>query len=420
MNPELKRLVYRILPLGLALALAGVACVQAGAGGAAPIPEKESAKALPFGNESADRDPAKISPSKPAPKKEKTKRAKKGKKKAKKGARKKKGGGGESKAALKLDPSEVLALQMRELREQRKDENAFIRRRNRITHWMDEAHKRCYCWMDNAVRQVDVKLLGEDDIPYNPELSTFRFRTLARVGGRSNEKESEIKVRFRADMALPGLEKKLHLYVDNAGRDSLPGMDPMKQESDTRLGLRTMFRSVKDSELHLGGGLRWHESNPVVYTALAWEWKQALGCGELRLVPRGYYYSDDGFGQTTTLTWTRPAGRKKLFQIRTAERSTESTQGFEFEQSLRFAWLRSGRGRGWVAQASVFPHLERQGWRWDDALVNVTWKDSLYRKWIYYTLTPQVQFPEEDDYEPQPSLRIGLEILFGGKIGDLM
>ena len=420
MRLKLTRVGCRTLPLVLALVLGGAACALAVEGGAEQALEEKPAKTMPAGKESADRESAKISPSKPAPKKEKTKRAKKGKKKAKPGDRKKKEGKSASKAALKLDPSEVLALQMREIREQREDENAFIRRRNRITHWMDEAHKRCYCWMDNAVRQVDVKLLGEDDIPYNPELSTFRFRTLARVGGRSNEKESEIKVRFRADMALPGLEKKLHLYVDNAGRDSLPGMDPMKQESDTRLGLRTMFRSVKDSELHLGGGLRWHESNPVVYTALAWEWKQALGCGELRLVPRGYYYSDDGFGQTTTLTWTRPAGRKKLFQIRTAERSTESTQGFEFEQSLRFAWLRSGRGRGWVAQASVFPHLERQGWRWDDALVNVTWKDSLYRKWIYYTLTPQVQFPEEDDYEPQPSLRIGLEILFGGKIGDLM
>ena len=420
MKPKLKRVDCRILPLVLALILGGAACVQAGESRAEQNPEKKSANALPPGKESADRESTNISPSKPAPKNEKGKRAPKGKKKAKKGAQKKKKGKSESKEALKLDPSEVLALQMREIREQRQDENAFIRRRNRITRWMDEFHKCCYCWMDNAVRQMDVKLMREDDIPYDPELSTFKLRTMARVGGRSNEKESEIKVRFRADMALPGLEKKLHLYVDNAGRDSLPGTDPMKQESDMRLGLRTMWRSVKDSELHLGGGVRWHESNPVVYAGLAWEWTNEMGCGELRLVPRGYYYSDDGFGQTTTLSWTRPAGKKKLFQIRTAERTTEKTRGFEFEQSLRFAWLRSGRGRGWVAQASVFPHLESTGWTWDDALLNITWKDSLYRKWIYYTLTPQVQFPKEDDYEPQPSLRIGLEILFGGRIGDLL
>jgi hypothetical protein len=42
------------------------------------------------------------------------------------------------------------------------------------------------------------------------------------------------------------------------------------------------------------------------------------------------------------------------------------------------------------------------------------------RKWIYYTITPQVQFPKEDEYEPRPSLHIGLEILFGGRMGDLL
>ena len=140
----------------------------------------------------------------------------------------------------------------------------------------------------------------------------------------------------------------------------------------------------------------------------------------MRLTPRGFYYSDDGFGQKTVLTWTRPAGYRKKFQILTAERVTEKTHGIEFEQSLRFAWLRSGRGRGWIAQASVFPHLQSDGWFWDDSLLNITWRDALYRKWIYYTVTPQVQFPREDDYNPQPSLRLGIEVLFGGVTGDLM
>ncbi len=53
-------------------------------------------------------------------------------------------------------------------------------------------------------------------------------------------------------------------------------------------------------------------------------------------------------------------------------------------------------------------------------MINLSWRDALYRKWIYYIVTPQVDFPREDDYEPRPSLRIGIEILFGGKIGSLI
>ena len=92
----------------------------------------------------------------------------------------------------------------------------------------------------------------------------------------------------------------------------------------------------------------------------------------------------------------------------------------EFEQTLQFAWLRSGRTRGWVAQASVFPHLKSSEWIWNDAVVNISWRDALYRKWIYYTVTQQVDFPKEDEYQAKPSLRIGLQLLMGGRIDDLM
>ncbi len=319
-----------------------------------------------------------------------------------------------------LDPDKVRSLQQQAIQEQRGEEaEAVDPPRNGFTRWLDRAHETWYCRMDDAVRAVDVKWLSED-MPYDYELSTFRLSSLARIGGRGKEKDAEVKVRFRGDLALPGLQRKLHLILDNAGRDELPGSDPMTQEDDTRLGLRTMWKTLRHHELDVGGGLRWRSSGPVAYGDVEWRWRREGLGGEIRLSPRGYYYTDDGFGQTTTLTWTRPIREKTIFQLRTAERSTESTRGVEFEQSVRIAWLRSGRGRGWVAQASVFPHLKSSEWIWDDALVNLTWRDALYRKWIYYTVTPQVQFPEEDGHEARPSLRIGLEILFGGRVGNLI
>ena len=68
---------------------------------------------------------------------------------------------------------------------------------------------------------------------------------------------------------------------------------------------------------------------------------------------------------------------------------------------------------------SAFPHYKDSGLTWDDYLVNLTWRGALYRKWVYYTLTPQVEFPQEDDYQAKPSIRIALELLMGGKIGEL-
>ncbi len=329
------------------------------------------------------------------------------------------GGAHEPKLHLKLNPDQVLALQMQALNAQYEENGQTRRGQNRFTKWMDGVHDRTYCWMDDAVRRIDVKWLAED-APYDPELSTFKLKLLTRTGGKSSEKNFDFKVRFRADMALPGLERSLHLSVDNAGQDELPGTDPMKKESDMRLGVRTMFRTLRGTDLSMGGGLRWRDGNPVVYLSTDWRLERPVEDGILCLNPQATYHSDEGFGQKIVLAWTRPVGPKQIFQTRTAERTSEALDSVEFEQSLRFAWLRSGRGRGWVAQISVFPHIRSSDWYWDDSLVNLTWRDALYRKWIYYTVTPQVQFPKEDEYQARPSLRIGLEILFGGKVGELL
>lgn len=321
--------------------------------------------------------------------------------------------------ALKLPPERILALQMQELNELNTPFDQRPPRRNGFTQRLDEYHRRLYCAMDNAVRTVDLRWLAED-VAYEPELSTFRLRLYSRFGGRSSDKSSDFKIRFRGDVALPGLERKLHLVLDNAGQDSLPGTDPMKKESDPRLGVTTMFENLSGGNLSLGGGLRWRNSHPVAYASLDWRWERQVGVGQFCLNPRAFYYTDDGLGQQTVVTWTRQLGAKTYFQSRTAERSSESRDDVEFEQSLRFAWLRSGRGRGWVAQGSVFPHIRSSDWYWDDSLINLTWRDAVYRKWIYYTVTPQVQFPKEDEYQPRPSLHVGLEILFGGRVGDLL
>ena len=314
---------------------------------------------------------------------------------------------------------DVEALQMQSLHDQQGRDSASRRRPNGFTRWLDKTHQTMCRRVDNAVRWLDTAWLAED-APYDNELSTLKLRTVARVGGRRSEGAADFKVRVRVDMALPGLERKLRLFVDNSDLDALPGADPLKQKSSTRIGARVLLQPARESELSAGGGLKWRHAKPVGYVDLEWRWERKVGEGNLSLNPRTFYFTDDGLGQMTTLAWMKQVGERQLFQIRTAERTSESRAGVEFEQSFRFAWFRSGQGRGWVVQASVFPQLISSDWVWANSLLNVTWRDALYRKWIYYTVTPQVEFPKEDGYQARSSLRVGLEILFGGKIGTLM
>jgi len=322
--------------------------------------------------------------------------------------------------SLQIDSNKVHRMQMAVLEDQQEHAEAVIQKENSFTHWLDGFHQMWYCRLDNTVRRMDTMWLKQDGQPYDYELSTFYLRILSRVGGRSDDDTYDFKVRFSGDVALPGLENKLHLVLDNVARDALPGQDPLDQERQASVGVRTMWRTVLNSELSLGGGLRWRSNVPVVYGELDWRWHKDIKGGKFSLDPRGFWFSDDGFGQRISMTWTRQTHEKQWFQIRTAERSTEQTDGLECEQTFRYAWLRSGTGRGWLARASFFPQFKSSTWIWDDSMVNLSWRDALYRKWIYYTLTPQIDFPKEDGYHPRPSFRIGIEILFGGKIGNII
>ena len=322
-------------------------------------------------------------------------------------------------APLTPDPTKVLTLQLQQISEQHEGQTALDRHSNRFTRWLDCIHQRTFCCMDNLIRRADTMWLSER-MMYDYQLSTFTLRTETRYGGRSNKKKFETKVRFRVDAALPGLEERLRLFLDNSGRNELPGSDSLKQEDDTRLGIKTVWDTFLHNQLDLSTGLRFSDSKPVVFADLEWEGKREMGRWQVRLNPSAFWYSNDGWGQMTELVWTRPLEGRKILQFRTAESSGEDKVGVEFEQSLRFAWLRSGRGRGWVMQMSVFPNIEYSELLLDDALVSLSWRDALYRKWIYYTITPQVDFPREDDYHPRPSIRIGLEMLFGGRIRNLI
>ena len=316
--------------------------------------------------------------------------------------------------AIRADQTDVLRKQ---------DEgaaDALLSTDNSFTEDMDRWHERIFRWLDNSIRTFDLKL-GTTNAAYGHELSSFSLGLLLRAGGRGDDGSSDAKVSASADLALPGLERRLHLVADNLGRDDLPGIDPMKKEDDLRIGVRSAWDSFFGERWDVGGGLRWRGNRPVGYVDVEWHWSAPLGPGTLRFRPRGVWYSDDGFGQNASIVWTTPTDRRAILQIVSAETGKESQSGLHLEETIRLAFPLLGEGCGWLLEGSVFPHIrdERRTFL-DNSRLSATWRAALYRKWIYYTLTPQVDFAVEDSHEPKASLRLGLEILFGGETDPLL
>ena len=325
------------------------------------------------------------------------------------------------KRGIEFDSGEVHDEQTRLLRLQNAGAGeALFTATNRFTETIDRWHANTFRWLDNTIRTLDLRW-SSGNTNYNPEISTFALALFARAGGRGDDGDFDAKARFRAGLALPGLERRLKLVADNLGRDELPGTDPMKRESDLRVGVQAKLDSFFGERWDLGGGARWHDKHPVGYVDLEWHWSHDLFGGILRFAPRGVWYSDDGFGEDAALVWTGPRTGRVVWQLLSAETAKESTSGIHLEETVRLAVPMHAPGSGWLFQASMFPHLhEEDHTNFDDFVVNATWRAPLYRRWIYYHVTPQVDFADEDGHDPKPSLRFGCEILFGREPDELL
>ena len=210
---------------------------------------------------------------------------------------------------------------------------AFFTATNRFTETIDRWHANTFRWLDNTIRSLDLRW-SSAATNYDPEISTFVLALFARAGGRSDDHRFDAKARFRADLELPGLERRLKLVADNIGRDELPDTDPMKRESDLRVGVQSRLDSIFGDRWDIGGGLRLHSLRPIGYVDIEWRWSAALFGGQLRFNPRGVWYTDDGFGQDASISWTGPRTGSVIWQLVSAETSKESISGFQLEETV--------------------------------------------------------------------------------------
>jgi hypothetical protein len=91
----------------------------------------------------------------------------------------------------------------------------------------------------------------------------------------------------------------------------------------------------------------------VAYVSLDWKWERDMSAGRFCFNPHAVYYNRRRIRADDRHALDARARRAHLLPNPDGGTILESREDVELEQSLRFAWLRSGKGRGWVAQASI-------------------------------------------------------------------
>ncbi len=240
----------------------------------------------------------------------------------------------------------------------------------------------------------------------------------------------EFKNEFRAVIPLPLLNKKLGTYIgsnsDNEygdDQDYFDSEDP-NTESKVSAGLKYLISETRDFRFNTDLGVRL-TLPPVLYIKPRLQYTASSGSWLFRFIQYFFYYTDDGFGETSKVEINHFLGSR--FLLRSYSRATYSntSQGVDLDQEFDLQYLNFDVRHGvnyaasleWETAAHTWPSFKA-----DEHHLTLRLYRSVWRPWLRLGLAPRLTWarstPDDDRDLPDdwkkasPSLLFIVEVLF--------
>jgi len=124
-----------------------------------------------------------------------------------------------------------------------------------------------------------------------------------------------------------------------------------------------------------------------------------------------FWFGTIGLGSTTQLDMEHLLNPLVLFRATSTATCLEAPQNCNLRQDLTIFHTLSDRA-AMLYQASILGVSEPEPQK--TAYVLLTrYRYRLHKNWVFYEITPQLNFPRTDDFRLNASLLLRLEILFG-------
>ncbi len=292
---------------------------------------------------------------------------------------------------------------------------------------LDTVNYDLHRFLQRRVEAVDTALLAADAERQPTPPARFRLGPL--VTWRDLEGgNAAFKAELAIEAELPNLKRWLAVFVESGRTDSLPGLGAAEAERSSLLGLRRFWEG-RGFSADLGVQLR---APPVLFARV--EWRDAWSLRKVLFLPRQRLFRDtrNGWGSLTSLTvhhWFGAAQEAFVQAVSAARYTTRTTDGFELEQSLivgrvleplepGWNWRKvPGTGdiaRGHTLRHSVFAHAGSSECVVDRHLIAYTYRQPLYKRWVYLEVTPGLEWARADGWRTRPRLDLGLDLLLWG------
>lgn len=275
-------------------------------------------------------------------------------------------------------------------------------------------------WIDDVHRGVSTTLLATsswiddffDDRRYVDEENRSRAR-LKLTTSYYEDDDFEFKPRVNIRVHLPQWSERLHLLLF-ASEDEKPEtvrsdvtIPEDREEKEASAALQYFLKETEKYNISFTGGA----SFEYLYGGVRYRYEKDVGSWKARFVTLLRYYTDDGWENLNTLDFDRGLSEKWFL------RATAQLDWFEEEDDLPLAlMLRLYQLLGTDKVISYEWENHFADVRRDDVTdlwLLVRYRQKFLRDWLFFEISPRVNFPKDKDWEANFGLLFRIEMNFG-------
>lgn len=272
--------------------------------------------------------------------------------------------------------------------------------------------------VENLSRRVD-SFFGTNRA-YEESSGTYLLLRGSVIYGRGGKVDFDGKVRAHLD--LPNLSDRINLLIESVEPDqpnedaSTTGTSLPQTINDQSLAATLQYivqhREFWDVRLQPGVKLHWL---PDPYVRLRCRWLHPLSTTWLsRLTFTPGWYSTRSWEARLRYDLERGTGNEALFRSSSElVWLLDDPHNLIWTEVLFFSHPLSSRAL-MAYDLGISGELEPE---FQDVhyFASVRYRRDIHRGWIFLEVKPQIDFDREDDFKPDPSIALTLEMLFGGR-----
>ena len=230
---------------------------------------------------------------------------------------------------------------------------------------------------------------------------------------------NDFNVRLNAKLALNKSRRNFKLYLSGFNQDNVDDIATREEYDDGKpeIGVSYVTQLTKNIETKYSLGIR--SLYPYVRGRFSYTKKTDLWV--IEPIQNIEFSTDGELKEDTKLYFDSPIGDKVKFRLEFGRGSSSKTKGMDYSSKASIFWTPQSRTGLQLSQGiygnTKYEHIVDEEIEFygdiNNYVTTLTFRQNIYRKWLFYDVSPGINFHKKYDFNPNYRFYVRLDVFFG-------